>query len=107
MEGEWFKSVREFLYKTISDVKITDTWTPTTQRMHDKCIMDALRDCNDTIRINRVRIYLQASTIADITNAEGTHIMEYSFGGRNSRTTENPRKSTHQWPRQPRPGPKA
>ena len=52
-------------------------------------------------------MYLQASTIADITNAEGTHITEYSFRGRNSRTTENPRKSTHQWPRQPRPGPKS
>jgi hypothetical protein len=77
------------------------------QRTHDQCIMDVLRNCNDTIRINRVRIYLQASTIANITNAEETHITEYSFGGRNSRTTENPRKSTHQWPRQPRPGPKS
>jgi hypothetical protein len=37
----------------------------------------------------------------------GTNITKYSFGGRNSRTTENPRKSIHEWPQQPRPGPKA
>jgi hypothetical protein len=59
------------------------------------------------MRINRVRIFLQATTIADIANAEGTHITEYAFGGRNSRTAENPRQTTHEWPRQPRPGPKA
>jgi hypothetical protein len=107
MEGEWFKSIQEFLHKTNSKIKISGVWTPQLQRKHDACIMDTLRDCHDTIRINRVRIYLQATTIADITNAEETYITEYSFGGRNSQTTENPRKSIHEWPRQPRPGPKA
>jgi hypothetical protein len=91
MEGEWFKSIREFLHKTNSTAKIDNIWTPKLQRINDKCIMDVLRECHDTARINRVRIFLQASTIADITNAEGTHITEISFGGRNSRTTENPR----------------
>jgi hypothetical protein len=57
--------------------------------------------------INRVRIYLQATTIADITNAEGSKICNYAFGGRHSRTSKSPRKSTHEWPRQPRPGPKS
>jgi hypothetical protein len=50
---------------------------------------------------------LQATTIADITNAEGSKISNYEFGGRHSRTSENPRKSTHEWPRQPRPKPKS
>ena len=107
IEGEWFMAIREFLHKTNCDVKIDGIWTPTVQRQKDQCIMDALRDCTDIVRVNRVRIYLQATTIADIANAEGTHITEYSFGGRNSRSTENPRRSTHQWPRQPRPGPKS
>ena len=98
MEGEWFKSIREFLHETDCNVEIDNTWTPKLQRKHDHCLMDVLRECQDTVRINRVRIYLQATTIADIANAEGTHITEVSFGGRNSRTKENLRQSTHQWP---------
>jgi hypothetical protein len=107
LECEWFRSLREFLHKTSSAVRLKGVWTPRLQRKHDQCIMDVFRDCNDTIRINRVRIYLQATTIADITNAEGAKITNYAFGGRYSRTSENPRKSTHAWPRQPRPGPKS
>ena len=70
-EGEWSKSVLEFLHKTNSKIHIAGVWTPQLQRKHNNCIMDTLRDCHDTISINRVRIYLQATTIADITNAEG------------------------------------
>jgi hypothetical protein len=71
--------------------------------------MEVFRDCKETTRINGVRIYLQATTIADIANTEGTLITNYSFGaGRHSRTTENPRQSTHAWPQQePRPGQKS
>ena len=107
MEGEWFKAIREFLHKTSCTIRIDGLWTPRVQRKHDQCIMDVLRTSQDTMKINRVRIFLQATTIADITNAEGTHITEYAFGGRNSRTTNNPRRTTHEWPRQPRPGPKS
>ena len=107
LEGEWFKSIREFLFKTNSKIEIDNLWVPKLQRKQDRCIMDVLRNCNDTPKINRVKIYLQATTIADITNAEGTYITEFSFGGQNSRNAENPRRSTHEWPRQPRPGPKS
>jgi hypothetical protein len=69
--------------------------------------MDALRTSQDTMRINRVRIFLQATTIADITNAEGTHITEYVIGGWNSSTAKNPRQTTHEWPRKPRLGTKS
>ena len=93
MEGKWFKSIREFLHKTACTIRIDGLWTPRVQRLHDQCIMDALRTSQDAMRINRVRIYLQATTIADIANAEGTHITEYVFGGRNSRTAENPRQT--------------
>jgi hypothetical protein len=100
MEGEWFKSIQEFLYKTKSKVELDKLWVPKLQRKQDQCIMDALRNCQDTPKIYR------ATTIADITNAEGTYINEFLFGGRISRKAENPTRSTHEWPRQPRPGPK-
>jgi hypothetical protein len=61
--------------KHYSTAEIENIWTPKLQRIHDKCIMDVLRECHDTARINRVRIYLQATTIADVKNAEGTHIL--------------------------------
>jgi hypothetical protein len=107
MEGDWFKSTRTFLQKTACTIQIDGLWTPRVQRLHDKCIMDVLRTSQDTMQINRVRIYLQATTIADIANAEGTHITKHAFGGRNSRNTEARRKTRQKWPRQPRPGPKA
>ena len=107
IEGKWFKSIRDFRYKKLTTIRINGLWIPRLQRTNDQCIMDILRTSQDTMRINRARIYLQATTLADITNAEGTKITEYAFGGRNSRTAEVPQQTNHEWPRQPRPGPKA
>ena len=58
-------------------------------------------------KINRCWIYLQATTLADISNPEGTHINTFAWGGNATTTQEtNPRELTHNWPRQPKPGPK-
>jgi hypothetical protein len=92
MEGKWFKSISEFLNKTECTIRIDGLGTPRVQRTNDQCIMDVLRNCQETTRVNRVRIFLQATTIADITDAEGTHISEYAFGGRNSRTAKTQEK---------------
>jgi hypothetical protein len=43
--------------------------------------MEATRKCKETERINRVRLYLQATTLADITTADGTHLTEQAIGG--------------------------
>jgi hypothetical protein len=57
----------------------------------------------DQILINRCWLFLQVKRISDITNAEGTHILEAWLhnGG------EKPSQSTLSWPGQGDPGPEA
>jgi hypothetical protein len=64
---------------------------------------------NTMVRINRCRIYLQATTTSDIANADGTHITDFAWGMPDNDGKEklNPRKSKQEWPRQTRPGPKS
>ena len=71
--------------------------------------MDILQSPSKTesIRINRCRIFLQATTVSDITSADGTRITEYAWTPEQKQSITNPRRSKHDWPRQPRPGPKS
>jgi hypothetical protein len=109
MEGDWYVSIREFLHATNCQIKAVNGWLPKLEREHDKCIMDVLQ-CGtkeNATKINRCRIYLQATTLADISNPEGTHINNFAWGGTATTVQDkNPRESKHDWPRQPRPGPK-
>jgi hypothetical protein len=78
-------------------------------QLGDKVIMDEVYDkkgkltfsAADVKWINRCRMFLHAETLADICNAEGTHIlkdcMELHEAGR--------RHTDELWLRQPRPGP--
>ena len=58
------------------------------------------------MKINRCRIYLQATTIADITSADGKAISNVAWGI-DKNMENNQRELKHDWPRQPRPGPKS
>lgn len=71
--------------------------------------MDVLQSPSksDAIRINRCRIFLQATTISDITSADGTRITEFAWTPQQKQSVTNPRRSKHSWPRQPRQGPKS
>ena len=111
LEGEWFISIREFLHSVDAKIKIDGVWTPQLKREHDRCLIDIFAHDNksmDLVRINGCRIFLQATTIADITDAEGTKINDYAWGHKTTTKQQpiNPRQSKHEWPRQPRPGPK-
>jgi hypothetical protein len=57
-------------------------------------------------KINRCRVYLQATTIAGIANAEGTGITDFAWGS-DKNPENNHHTLKHKWPRQPQPGPKA
>ena len=83
LEGEWFISIREFLHSVNATIKIDGVWTPQLEREYDRCLMDIFANditTTELVRINRCRIYLQATTIADITDAEGTKINDYARG---------------------------
>jgi hypothetical protein len=83
-------------------------WIPQLEREFDRCIMDVLQATaiKQGKRINRCRVYLQATTIADIATTEGNMITEFAWG-LDKNPANNQRISKHEWPRQPRPGPKA
>jgi hypothetical protein len=108
LEGEWFISIREFLQATECQIKMRNRWIPQLEREFDRCIMDVLQATaiEQGKKINRCRVYLQATTIADIATTDGNMITEFAWGlDRNP--ANNQRISKHEWPRQPRPGPKA
>jgi hypothetical protein len=109
MEGEWIVSIREFLHSTEYQIKIKTGWLPQMEREKDHCIMDLVstKTKDNAIKINQCRIYLQATTIADIANPEGTHINNFAWGKNTTTgTSRNPRQLKHDWPQQPCPGPK-
>jgi hypothetical protein len=84
MEGDWYVSIREFPHATDCQIKAAKGWLPKLKREHNQCIMDVLLQCGlkeNAIKINRCRIYLQATTLADISNPEGTHINNFAWGG--------------------------
>ncbi len=64
IEGEWFTSIRNFLQSINGQLKQTAGWRPQLERAHDQCIMDIFTIASKTemIRINRCRIFLQATT---------------------------------------------
>jgi hypothetical protein len=49
-------------------------------------------------KINRCRLFLQAITIANIANHEGTEITDYYAWGKDINLDSKPRRSKHEWP---------
>ena len=54
----------------------------------------------EKVYLNRCRIYLKATTLSDLVNASGTHILSSSYFC----MEEGILPTTDLWPHQPRPG---
>ena len=93
------------MHKTLVDaeikVNISGGWTPTPQRENDRVIMDLAKKHTPEWtwdRINRCRLFLQATTTTDITSIEGRFIPM------RVREVRNPlRQNNLQFPLQKRP----
>ena len=93
------------MHKTLVDaeikVNISGRWTPTPQRENDRVIMDLAKKHTPEWtwdRINRCRLFLQATTTTDITSIEGRFIPM------RVREVRNPlRQNNLQFPLQKRP----
>ena len=73
----WLVGIHHLLVDTDIQVEIGDRWLPTPQRKDDRVLMDiAHHSAPDWAweGINRCRLFLQATTVADITTEEGTYI---------------------------------
>lgn len=76
-DSVWFSEVHNYVKTFNIEVKIPDDGVRLL-RKHDQHLMDTAQSLNyppKTLRlINYCRLYLNASTIADITNIKGTHV---------------------------------
>ena len=98
----WLLSLRHYLYVIKGRIILDDAWTPELVRENDETIMDAfLGRCDSTeyelALANSVRLYLRVLTLSDITSMNGQCIESWARNG------HSPRKSSLNWPVQPRP----
>lgn len=96
LESKWFSSMRDFMSEINATIELDTTGVPPCQRQHDKHIMDQILSSNKFTaaqirRLNYCRLYLQATTISDITDATGRRLdpakLLGTFSGRSSTTT--------------------
>jgi hypothetical protein len=105
LEGQWLNSTRKFLAHCRAQLRIPSLPTPTHYRESDRFIMDVVISLSYTAgqikQVNRCRLFLQARRLSEITTLEGTSIDRTAWCGA-ARLA-----SSHDWPRQGRPGPAA
>ena len=73
----WLTNVSHLLVETGVQVELSSGWIPTPQRVEDRITMDLVLkylpswtwEC-----INRCRLFLQATTVADLVSVDGTYI---------------------------------
>ena len=103
----WFRQLWESCHKHKIELRGPYA-TPKLVRTNDFCLMEAI--CNTRVYtkqqlciINRCRIFLQAITMADITDSSGNTVTEEAYEGK----IDPNRVSGMVWPNQQRPPPKA
>jgi len=103
VETGWLKSFWTFLTRSGLSIQLTDQWLPSITREHDVVLMDHFiaqgYSASKLRLLNQCRLYLQVITLADITSADGKHIILDVFIG----CPLTDRKSTLKWPNQQRP----
>jgi hypothetical protein len=97
----WITSLRQYLYNHNLTISITGTHCNNPKGQNDRCIMqpDLLKGYTATqqLNINRVRLYLQVTTLSDMTDDKGICIQPHYLRG--DRPTNF--QASHYWPRQP------
>ena len=76
LESRWLTSMRNFMADINATIELDETGVPTVQRQADTYIMDQILESNKFTaaqirRLNYCRLYLQAITISDLTDATG------------------------------------
>ena len=116
LESHWLKSMRQYLNAIQGRLEIGSEFVPKLQREHDSFIMDAVLLAGEMFKpaeirmVNYCRMYLRVSTVADISNAAGTHIDLGMYKGAESAINTNSKwyhvhqkrpnaRAWHQWRR--------
>ncbi len=111
----WMSSLRQFLHTTGSQIILDQPWKLPSRRQHDRYLMDDISQIGLSIRelqrIQNIRLYLRVSTLSEICNQAGTHVLSQYM---NAPELSNPFHKTYphsgstlKWPTQTLPGPSA
>ena len=97
----WLISMREFMARHSIQLTVAKARAVPLAREHDSYLMDVFRELpnfsgDDLYDINRVRIFLQVTTLSDITDGSGKNITEDAYEAR----PMSDRKARLRWPRQ-------
>ena len=83
-QEKWIVTLQSFLHNSSLQLHLPNITVPQLKRQRDQVIMDVIsqyshisNDC--TTYVNRCRLYLHAETMADLTNAAGTHLLSASY----------------------------
>jgi hypothetical protein len=113
--SSWIDSVRQFLFTIAGKISIPTLTTISTSRVDDIAIMNNPHrkhfSQTQLEAINACRLYLQITTLAEISNDLGTHLLQCAITGETT-TAGKPTiwtysTSTIKWPYQLRPPPVA
>ena len=86
LESTWITSMRTYMATIEAKIQMREPMLPPLQRQNDSYIMDHVLDHEkftpaNIKAINWCRIYLGVVTISDMTNANGTHILQAVWEG--------------------------
>jgi hypothetical protein len=111
VQAPWVENIKEFLHQTNTTVETPNIRRPILIRQHDQAIMHVATkhqfSKHQLLHINACRIWLQVTTIAEITNIQGNTLLhpattgEIDQTGRPSLWKISTSKLT--WPQQPNP----
>lgn len=91
VRSNWIQNVCEGMYEAGLSISIDDAYTPRLQRENDKSIIDCAIELNQELRqrnktylvsikaVNRCRLYMKVTTLADIVCANGIAIREKAY----------------------------
>jgi hypothetical protein len=97
LEAKWLTSMRTFMAQINASMELDTTGVPSLQRQHDAHIMDIILESNQFTNaqvrpLNYCRMYLQAVTISDISDATGQQLDRSKMLGK-----PNAKSSTTTW----------
>jgi len=99
-QSTWISSIKKFLIFMTGVVQIYQQWCPKAQRAQDKSHMLAFqykyrKQKKKLAQLNRCRMWLQVTTLSDVTDANGTTLCPYA-----SRGEKHPHRArTYTWRR--------
>ncbi|KAI2501918.1 hypothetical protein MHU86_12539 [Fragilaria crotonensis] len=86
LESKWITSLREFLASISASMHLDKPGLPVLQRQHDTFLMELVMQsqqftASEIKRINYCRLYLRATTVADVAIITGDKVEDFTLTG--------------------------